>query len=301
MVKYPSASSWIVRGGWSVVIAGALLAGSSCSTGPVGPTGEGATAVLVGAGDIGWCGSSGTAATATLLDGIDGTVFTTGDNAYMTGSAADFTNCYDPFWGRHRARTRPSPGNHDYESPDAAPYFAYYGANAGAAGVGYYSYDLGAWHIVSLNSNIPMTAGSVQDQWLRRDLTEHPNECTLAYWHHPRFSSSQHGNDVRSDATWRSLFENAADVVLSGHDHVYERFAPQTPDGIADTKGIRQFTVGTGGALFYDFPTIRPNSESRVQNAYGVLRLVLKPHAYDWEFVTPQGVLDSGSGVCRTR
>lgn len=146
-----------------------------------------------------------------------------------------------------------------------------------------------------------LTAGSLQDDWLRRDLSEHANDCTLAYWHHPRFSSSKHGNDDRSDGTWRTLYELAADVILNGHDHVYERFAPQRPDGTADPRGIRQFTIGTGGAPFYDFPTIRPNSESRVQNAYGVLKLVLRAQAYDWEFVSPEGVRDSGTAACRTR
>jgi hypothetical protein len=141
--------------------------------------------VLVGAGDIADCGATQDEATAKLLDSIDGTVFTAGDNAYSSGTAAQFRDCYEPTWGRHKARTRPAPGNHDYYTSGAAAYYSYFGDNAGLAGRGYYSYDLGAWHIVSLNSEIDASATSVQAQWLRDDLAAHASTCTLAYWHKP--------------------------------------------------------------------------------------------------------------------
>lgn len=264
----------------------------------VDPSSDTGAAVLVGAGDIGWCGSEGPEETAGLLDGIPGVVFTTGDNAYPTGSLADFERCYGPSWGRHLSRTRPSPGNHDYETPDASGYFTYFGARAGPAGLGYYSFDLGGWHIVSLNSNISMQAGSAQEQWLRADLRR-AAPCLLAFWHHPLFSSGPHGNDDRSLDIWRALYEHGAQVVLNGHDHLYERFAPQTPTGGRDDRGIREFVIGTGGALPYSVAIRRPNSELVDAGSYGVLKLTLTRSAYQWEFVTTGGrVVDSGTGGC---
>ena len=261
----------------------------------------GTPAVLVGAGDIGICGSAADEATAALLDSIEGVVFTAGDNAYPDGTAADFASCYAPSWGRHKARTRPAPGNHDYHTTGAAGYYAYFGAAAGPTGLGYYSYDLGDWHIVSLNSSVSMAAGSPQEQWLRADLAGHPVSCTLAYWHHPRFSSGRHGGDASPEPLWQALYDAGADVVISGHDHTYERFAPQTPDGAADpARGIRQFVVGTGGASLYNFTTIVANSEARDNTTHGVLRLSLGPGGYDWEFIPVAGgtFRDSGSGSC---
>ena len=205
--------------------------------------------VLVGAGDIARCGSAATAATARLLDRLPGSVFTLGDNAYPSGGEQDFSMCYEPTWGRHKARTRPAPGNHDYESAGAAPYFNYFGANAGPSGLGYYRYRLGAWQIYSLNSNIAMGPHSLQAQWLQRELAANPSTCTLAYWHHPLFSSGPHGDNLSTQALWRVLYQADVDVVVSAHDHLYERFAPQDPDGRLDLAGgIRQFTAGTGGA-----------------------------------------------------
>jgi PKD repeat protein len=259
-------------------------------------------ATLVGAGDIAVCGSSGHPATALLLDGIPGTVFTAGDNAYENGSTSDYANCYDPTWGRHKARTRPSPGNHEYQTPGAADYFAYYGALAGPSGLGYYSYDLGAWHIISLNSLIPMTAGSAQEQWLRADLAAHPTQCTLAYWHYPRFNSgSNDGSMPASGPLWQALYEAGADVVISAHEHVYERFGPQTPTGVADAQyGIRQFTVGTGGSGLYAFGTPLPNSEVRNSVTRGVIKLTLRANGYDWEFIPIAGqtFTDQGTASC---
>jgi hypothetical protein len=263
--------------------------------------------VFVGAGDIAecwlgwvnWFGGAG--ATATLLDRIAGTVFTTGDHVYQDGTAEEFRNCYEPTWGRHKARTRPSPGNHDYNVPDAGPYYTYFGDLAGPPGRGYYSYDLGAWHVVSLNSNIVAEAGSEQERWLREDLAAHQTRCTLAYWHHPLFSSGRRGNRSHMRDIWRVLYEFGVDVVVNGHDHIYERFAPQTPDGETDAeRGIREFIVGTGGSHLYHFEKIRPNSEVRDNSTYGVLKLTLHATSYDWEFIpVPGGTFrDAGSAAC---
>jgi 3',5'-cyclic AMP phosphodiesterase CpdA len=263
--------------------------------------------VLVGAGDIAECwlgfinGTGGAEATATLLDRIKGTVFTVGDHAYRKGTAKEFQNCYTPTWGQHKARTRPTPGNHDYYTNNATPYYAYFGATAGEAGKGYYSYELGAWHIVALNSNLTADAAAGQEQWLREDLTAHNTLCTLAYWHHPAFSSGGHGNGHRMRTIWPVLYEFGADVVVNGHDHNYERFAPQTPTGHRDPEhGIREFVVGTGGAHVHKFKTVQPNSEARDATTWGVLKLVLRPTSYEWEFIPVAGgtFSDVGSGAC---
>jgi len=257
--------------------------------------------VLVGAGDIANCSSSGDEATALLLDNIAGTVFTAGDNAYSNGSATDYSQCYDPTWGRQKARTRPAPGNHEYNTSGAAPYYAYFGANAGPAGLGYYSYDLGGWHLISLNSNIAMSAGSAQEQWLRADLAANTQQCVLAYWHHPRFSSGSHGSSTAPQPLWQALYDYNADLVISGHDHNYQRFAPQTPTGAADpARGIREFVVGTGGTSHYTFGTPIANTEAYNTDTYGVLKLTLSATGYSWEFIPVAGATyrDSGSGSC---
>ncbi len=261
------------------------------------------SAVLVGAGDIASCSSSGDEATATLLDGIAGTVFTAGDNAYDNGSSTDYSNCYDPSWGRHKARTRPSPGNHEYYTPGAASYFHYFGPLAGDSGKGYYSFDLGDWHVISLNSNISMSAGSTQETWLRQDLAASTKQCTLAYWHHPRFSSgTTHGSEAATQPLWQALYDYGAEIVISGHEHNYERFAPQTPTGVVDpVQGIREFVVGTGGKEHYnDLGTPLPNSEVFNGTTFGVLKLTLSAGSYTWEFIPEAGGMftDSGSGTC---
>ncbi|MBI3801158.1 MAG: metallophosphoesterase, partial [Deltaproteobacteria bacterium] len=240
----------------SLLVAFLLLAGTALTRADGDP-------VLVGAGDIAVCNTSGSAATAALLDQISGTVFTAGDNVYPNATAEEFRTCYGPTWGRHRARTRPSPGNHDYKSADARPYYAYFGEQAGEPGRGYYSYELGEWHIVALNSNLAADAETAQEQWLREDLAAHQTPCTLAYWHHPRFSSGAgHGSDPRLRPLWQVLAEFRADVVINGHDHDYERFAPQTSDGQPDAAhGIREFVVGTGGAILGWFGLTQANSE----------------------------------------
>jgi acid phosphatase type 7 len=263
-------------------------------------------AVLVGAGDISDCSSpSGAEATAKLLDQIPGTVMAVGDLAYPDGSKEDFV-CYDKTWGRAKSRTRPAVGNHEFHSASATPYFDYFGAAAGDAKIGYYSYELGTWHIIVLNSECPdvggCNAGSSEEKWLRADLAAHPVACTLAYWHKPLFSSGdKHGNDPEIKPLWQALYEANADVVVNGHDHDYERFAPQTPEGAADpARGIREFVVGTGGKNHRPFAPPKPNSEVRDATAFGVLKLRLKSNAYDWQFIPEAGktFTDTGSGTC---
>ena len=260
-----------------------------------------ASVVLVGAGDIASCTLSADEATAKLLDAIDGAVFTAGDNAYENGSAADFSQCYGPTWGRHKSRTRPVIGNHEYNTIGASGYFDYFGAVAGDRTKGYYSYDLGAWHIIVLNSNLAMNAGSPEETWLRSDLAAHPVRCTLAIWHHPRFSSGHHGSSTASQPLWQALYDANADLVVVGHDHTYERFKPQTPAGAVDmTRGIREFVIGTGGAGLYAFEHPAPNSEVKNNQTHGVLRLTLYGDHYDWKFVPVAGssFTDSGTANC---
>jgi hypothetical protein len=262
-------------------------------------------AVLVGAGDIASCDSPGDEATARLLDAVGGTVFTTGDNVYEHGTDQEFANCYHPSWGRHRARTRPSVGNHEYYTPGAAGYFRYFGASAGEPGQGYYSYDLGTWHAVVLNSNCRFAGGcgpdSPQVQWLRRDLAANRAACTVAYWHHPRFSSGLHGSDAAMQTIWQTLVSAGVDIALTGHDHLYERFAPMDGEGRLDAaRGLRQFIVGTGGRSHYPFRAVIQTSEVRHTGTFGVLRLQLDSAGYAWEFIPEAGKTfrDAGSGVC---
>jgi len=257
--------------------------------------------VLAGAGDIATSGL-GDSATAALLDNIPGTVFTAGDNAYPDGTASNFTTYYEPTWGRHKARTRPSPGNHDYHTTGASGYFNYFGANAGDPAKGYYSYDLGSWHVVSLNSNISMSVGSAQEQWLRRDLAASTKPCTIAYWHHPLFTSgANHAPSASTRPLYQALYDHNAEVAVFGHNHQYERFAPQNPTGGVDTaRGLRAFVAGMGGASHYEFGTIRPNSQARNSDTYGVLKLTLHANSYDWQFVPQAGktYTDSGTTPC---
>jgi calcineurin-like phosphoesterase family protein len=257
-------------------------------------------AVLVGAGDVAMCGMPEVEATAALLERIPGTVFAPGDLAYPTGSARDFSACYEPTWGRVKHRTRPAPGNHDYETQQGAPYYAYFGDNAGPSGHGYYSYREGAWLILSLNSNIPASENSPQAQWVRATLASNPGSCTLAYWHHPLFSSGPNGDNGQMRDIWRILQQAGTDVVISGHDHFYERFAPQDAGGRPDPQnGIRQFIVGTGGSHLYAPKTLRANSEV-IGSTHGVLKLTLKADSYEWQFVSIPGkpFTDFGTGQC---
>ena len=263
-------------------------------------------AILVGAGDIADCRDlSGAEATAKLLEQIPGTVVAVGDLAYPDGSKENF-QCYDKTWGRARTRTRPAVGNHEFHAAGATPYFDYFDASAGDPKDGYYSYELGRWHIVVLNSECQDVGGcdaaSRQVQWLRTDLAAHPAACTLAYWHKPLFSSgSAHGNDPEMKPLWQALYDANADVVINGHDPNYERFAPQNPEGGSDAaRGIREFVVGTGGKNHRPIVLAKPNSESRNADVYGVLKLSLRAGAYDWQFIAEVGkqFVDSGSGKC---
>lgn len=287
-------------GGQSLTGPSAQPTSSPPPTAPItqpAPIGPGIPQVFVGAGDIAACDAN-SEATARLLDGIGGSVFTLGDNAYYHGSTQDFRNCYEPTWGRHRDRTYPIPGNHDYEAPNAAPYYAYFGTNAGPAGLGYYSFEVGSWHAVAINSNIATGAGSAQAAWLTSDLAAHTNRCTIAYFHHPLFTSGPDGPTPEMREVWRILYAAGADVVMNGHEHFFERFAPQTPDGVADpANGIREFISGTGGAPLYQPVRLQANSEVRI-SAFGVLKLTLTATAYQWEFVPVSGPSDSGSGTC---
>ena len=259
-----------------------------------------APAILVGAGDIARCDSSTAAATAELLARIPGTVFTLGDNVYPTSTPELLATCYEQTWGREKSRTLAVPGNHDWEQSAGAPYFAYFGASAGPPGLGYYSYTLGSWHIVSLNSNVAAGPGSPQYEWLKNDLAQSGAACTLAMWHHPLFSSGPNGNSGQMREAWRLLNRFGADVVLSGHDHDYERFALQDADGRATPDGIREFVVGTGGYALYDRASQQANSALWENRTWGVMKLTLRSGSYDWEFVPIDGqsFRDTGSGEC---
>jgi hypothetical protein len=286
------------------------LAGNSSASPAVTFTVDASAAPRVlAAGDIAGCDQAAQAgATGSVLDGLGGTVLPLGDIAYPNGTYAEFDACYDPAWGRHRARSRPVPGNHEYANgaSNAEGYYGFFGAVAGDPAKGYYSYDLGSWHVIALNAMCSKVggcgAGSGQERWLREDLAANPAACTLAYWHNPRFSSgSVHGSDSTFTAFWQALYDNNADVILNGHEHIYERFGPQTPSGAADAvRGMRQFTVGTGGYFLYGINKVVANSQVREATTLGVLELTLRDGAYDWRFVPEIGKTfsDAGSSSC---
>jgi len=288
-----------------LVLAGALSISTMLSEGRASEQ-DNKEAVLIGAGDIADCTDlSGAEATAKLLEANPGTVMALGDLAYPDGTAENF-KCYDKTWGRVKDRTRPAVGNHEFHSSGATYYFQYFGAAAGDPKTGYYSYDLGTWHVVVLNSECKEVggceAGSPQEKWLRADLTAHPVSCTLAYFHKPRFSSGlNHGNDEEVTPLWQALYDLNAEIIVNGHEHDYERFAPQDPNGKADPKrGIREFVVGTGGKNHREFGFHKPNSELRNNDTFGVLKLTLKQLGYEWKFLPEAGktFTDSGSGSC---
>jgi acid phosphatase type 7 len=269
---------------------------------------------LVGAGDIAGCKAlEGARATAKLIEQIPGTVFAAGDLAYDNGNAADFHDCYGPTWGRFKDRTKPVPGNHEYGTVDATAYFQYWGAVAGPVGKGYYSFNLGVWHIVALNTNCDASglggcgSGSPEETWLRRDLSEHPNACIVAFGHHALFSSGlfkRHAVHPELKQLWQDLYAAHADLMLAGHEHSYERFAAQDPDGQADPeRGIREIVVGTGGRSHDPLGFATANSEVRDTDTFGVLKLTLSPHSYTWEFIPEEGKTfrDSGVGICHNQ
>jgi hypothetical protein len=255
------------------------------------------TFVIAGAGDIATRrGDAGE--TAALLDQIDpDVVFTTGDHAYPDGAPSEFEDYYHPTWGRFRARTRPTPGNHDYHTEGASGYFGYFGSRAPGP---YYSYNLGTWHLVALNSEISMEEGSPQHAWLKRDLAASKAVCTLAYWHKPRYSAGRYEDITSTTPLWRLLYADRAELVLNGHDHTYQRYRPMDPNGQTDTaRGIREIVVGTGGAGLY---ALRSDSrrEAAQARSHGVLQVTLRPDGYDWTFHPVSGSFrDSGSASCR--
>jgi hypothetical protein len=273
--------------------------------------------ILVGAGDIANCDSDGDEATAKLLDGIDGQVFTAGDNVYPAASESTFADCYEPSWGRHLARTRAAAGNHDWQSDGIGAYRDYFGpSSAGPDGETWYAYDLGAWRVIVLDSDCEAVDGcgptSPQGRWLADELATNDGasgggavggagaRCTVAIWHHPRFSSGFHGNEPSVGAFWRALYAAGVDVVINGHDHDYERFAPQDPSGTEDReRGIREFVVGTGGRPLRDFEEPRRNSELRASVDHGVLALALRDGSYDWQFhAATTDFSDRGTAFC---
>lgn len=259
---------------------------------------------LVAAGDIA-DGSNGDEQTAALVATIPGTVAALGDLAYENGSASDFATYYEPTWGRFKARTRPAAGNHEYQTPNAAGYFGYWGAVAGLPTQGWYSYELGAWHVIVLNSNCPFVggchAGSPQEAWLRADLAAHPTRCTLAYWHHPRFSTGVVGDSPDIRPLFQALYDANADLLLVGHAHNYQRWSPLNPTGAADAaRGIRQFVVGTGGRAFHEVSPPDPRQEIANDDTFGVLRLLLSSAGFTWQFqpVAGRTFTDTGSQTC---
>jgi hypothetical protein len=289
-----------------------LTPATSAENGPhkSGADSIGQTFTLVGAGDIATCKHLQSAeATAKLIEGIPGTVFAAGDLAYDKGSPEEFKDCYNPTWGAFKDRTKPALGNHEY-GDHGAGYFQYWGEQAGPADKGFYSYDLGDWHVIVLNTNCNAKKlggcgkGSSQETWLREDLAKHPHACILAYGHHPLFSSgvfASHALHPNLRPFWEDLYAAHADLVLAGHEHSYERFAPQDPDGKADAAhGIREIVAGTGGRNHVPLGVPTPNSEVRNWKTYGVLKLTLSPGKYHWEFIPVEGQTfhDSGDGVC---
>jgi acid phosphatase type 7 len=269
------------------------------------------TFTLVGAGDIAGCANlAGAEATARLIEKIPGTVFAAGDLAYDNGTAWDFEHCYGPTWGRFKDRTRPAVGNHEYMDPHATAYFHYWGARAGEPPKGYYSYELGAWHVIVLNTDCAIgevggcERGAPEERWLREDLAAHSNACIVAYGHYAMYSSGVwgwHARHTELRTLWEDLYAAHADLMISGHEHSYERFAPQDARGHADAEhGMRQITVGTGGRSHTPLPGPAPNSEVRNDNTYGVLKLTLSPEKYTWEFLPEEGKTfrDSGEGTC---
>lgn len=259
--------------------------------------------VLVGAGDIADCKGNGAERTARILDTVKGTIFIAGDAAYRSKkNPVPMRTCYAPTWGRHRERTRPTPGNHEYDQVGPGNYFSYFGDLAGSSTQGYYSYQLGTWHVVALNTNLPSTPDSPQANWLRADLDAHLGQCTIAYMHHPRFSSGPHGDRDRMDSLWRMLYAYGVSVVVAGHDHIYERFTPLDADGAPDSvRGMRQFVVGTGGASHYKLrQPLLAGSEASTGEVFGVLKVSLLPGRYRWQFipVEPNRFDDRGESAC---
>ncbi|HSB87699.1 MAG TPA: metallophosphoesterase [Ilumatobacteraceae bacterium] len=295
----PSTRSAMLAQGWIAEGSGVGVIGCVPVPAPV---------TIVAAGDIAQCfdapaAGSGAARTAALVTPQDALVLTLGDHAYENGTPAEFANCFDPTWGAFKDRIRPSPGNHDYNTPGAEGYFAYFGAQAGPNRRGYYSFDYGGWHFISLDSLVGVSAQSDQYLWLKADLAQSSDRlCTIAYWHYPAFNSGAiYGSVMEMRPFFDALYAAGVEMVLSGHEHIYERFAPQKSDGTADpARGVRQFVIGTGGHELNPLDVPLPNSEFRYNASWGVLRLTLGQSDYSWQFLPVGGgaPIDSGAGTC---
>jgi hypothetical protein len=294
----------------TVASLGVLVVACASPSGPTGGGGGGGgggvtpqTVSAVAVGDIGMCGRAPVAQTARLVGSLEGELLLAGDLAYPQGSAANFRDCFNPSWGVLRPRWHPVPGNHEYDSPGAVPYFSYFGEAAGTDASGYYAFTAGEWLILMLNSNVaqvPASRGSAQYEFVRAQLQAQRTPCTLAVWHHPLFTSGPNGANPFMRDMWLLLETGRVEVIVNGHDHLYERFGRQTADGRADdVNGIRQFTVGTGGADLYNFVRVAGNSEAQHMR-YGALKLTLRPAQVDWEFHAIDGsILDRGLDTCR--
>lgn len=293
----------VVRAGFLLLTIVATHCGKGSPTRPTPPGGNdpprgSRTAILVGAGDIGLCGSPGTVATGVLVEATLGDVFLAGDIAYPDGSAQAFRDCFERHWGRVADRWHPVPGNHEYESSNAAPYFQFFGPAAGPPGLGYYRFTAGEWLVLMLNSNIDAGPNSPQFQFVRESVQGRPFPCQMAIWHHPLFSSGPNGPHPHMRPIFDMLVQNGFDVVVSAHDHIYERFSRQDADGRLNENGIRQFVVGTGGAELTRAVRATPNS-TIVLSTFGIIRFTLRPASYDWEFLETAGALgDNGSTPC---
>ncbi len=291
--------------------AGALTTSAAGSPGPGPAASAKGTVKIVAAGDIACLASAPvTTQTCRQKDTSDvvvslepDAVLTLGDEQYEVGALSAFRSSYDSSWGRLKAITKPAPGNHEYGTAAAQGYFDYFGSAVGEPGKGWYSYDLGAWHLIALNSNcnqVRCAKGSEQERWLRQDLAAHPNRCTLAYWHHPRWSHGEHGDSTWTATLVEDLYAAGADLILVGHDHTYERFAPLNPAGARDdARGVREIVVGTGGRSHYRLAT-GANTQASNNTSFGVLSLELAPAGYSWKFVPVAGATftDAGTATC---
>lgn len=291
----------------------AFVSASNTSVPPTGhvpdPTPE--PLVLVGAGDIARCEADGDEATAALLDEVIAAhpraiVFTTGDQVYPEATRDTYESCYDPSWGRHRDRTRPAVGNHDFGEPNGGGHHRYWGDAGGPFDLYYYEYTTGDWHVIVLNSECHRVGCALEDrdgeqaEWLRETLQSSSARCTIAVWHNPRWSSGRYEDGSDYQAFWELLYDGGAEIVLNGHEHFYERFAPLNPAGEVDTeRGIQQFTIGTGGGELREPEDVQPHSELQA-TTYGVLQLRLFADRYEWEFLAAgdADVTDTGSRSC---
>jgi acid phosphatase type 7 len=264
---------------------------------PSHPTGR--TETVLAVGDIGMCTErEAVQRTGDLVARLEGRLLLSGDLAYMNGTAHEFSECFDPAWGRFRSRWHPVPGNHEYGTPGAAGYLQYFGAAAAPSGRTYYSLRIGEWLVLMLDSNDYTRPGSAQYEFVRAELASNRAECTLAVWHHPLFSSGPNGANRFMRDMWALLFEHGADVAITSHDHLYERFDKLDVDGRAHGRGVRQFIAGTGGARLYQAAR-REHGSQVVLSTLGVLRLTLRPSSYEWAFLDTTGAtLDFGTDNC---